>query len=331
MARHRRSADLVPSSSATTALIAPQTQTRWDIPHAAWFSLMGIGGGVFLLARSLALEMRLGMWIGLPVIDLISFFAIAVGGLILIADLGRPWRFVRAVMRPGTSWISRGAVADFIFLVVGGALVAPGVRLGGRTPLAWLPWDAAGTTPTGRTLEWVAMLSAAVVIFYAGQVLADGTAIPYWRSPAIPIQFVLSSLATSVAILMVLHTVMGDRVPRAEPAILVVALALLLVAIGWHLQSDATAPGKAESVHALLHGGFRWPFLAGVVAGGTAMPLLAGGVAIVSPSTRDAIGVLALICTVAGGFGLRLLTLRAGIYAPLPAFGSMAAKAFVTR
>jgi formate-dependent nitrite reductase membrane component NrfD len=331
MARHRRSPDLVPSPAATTVLIAPQLQRRWDVPHATWFSLMGIGGGVFLVSRLLALEMRLGVWVGLPVVDLISFAAIAIGGLILIVDLGRPMRFARAVMRPGTSWISRGAIADFIFLLVGGALIAPGLRLGDVTPLAWLPWDAAAAGTVGRALEWVALLSAAVVIFYAGQVLADGTAIPYWRSPAIPLQFVLSSLATSVAIVMVLHTANGDRIPAAEPGMLVVFLALLLVAVGWHLRSDAAAPGKTESLDMLLRGAFRWPFLAGVVAAGTAVPMLVAGVSAAWPATRDAAGMIALVCTTVGGFGLRLITLRVGIYAPLPAFGSMAAKAFAAR
>ena len=330
MARHR-SARLVPASGPTTALIGPQLQSRWDVPHATWFSLMGIGGGVFMVSRLLALEMQLGLWLGLPVVDLVSFLAIAVGGLILVADLGRPLRFVRAVMRPGTSWISRGAIADFIFLVAGGALIAPALRLGERTPLAWLPWDAAGGGSAGRALEWIALLSAAVVIFYAGQVLADGTAIPYWRSPAIPIQFVLSSLATSVAVVMVMQTSNGRAIADGELWTLLVLLALLLATVGWHLRTDRTRPGKAESLDALLRGPFRWPFLAGVLAGGAVLPLVAAAVALMWPAARDAAGVLALACTTVGGFGLRLVTLRVGIYPPLPAFGSLAAKTLFAR
>jgi hypothetical protein len=97
-------------------------------------------------------------------VDLLSFVVIAVGGLILVADLGRPLRFIRAVMKPGTSWISRGAIADFIFLVTGGILVLPDLTIGAARPLAWLPWDATGSTVGGQVIEVVALLSAAVVL-----------------------------------------------------------------------------------------------------------------------------------------------------------------------
>jgi hypothetical protein len=175
------------SAAVQAPLIEPQVQQHWDIPHATWFTLMGVGGGIFLLARLLGIEHRLGIWLGLPVVDLVSFVVIGPGGLVLIWTLGRPLRVLRAVMKPGTSWISRGAIADFVFLVVGGVLILPGLTLGGGTPFAWLPWDPWASNATGKAMEALALLSAAVVIFYAGQVLADGTAIPYWRSPAIPI------------------------------------------------------------------------------------------------------------------------------------------------
>lgn len=300
-------------------LIGPRVQTRWDVPHATWFTLMGVGGGVFLLSRLADLETRLGTWLGLPVVDLVSFVAIAVGGLILIADLGRPLRFVRAIARPGTSWIARGAVADFVFLAAGGVLVLPGLQIGSAAPFAWLPWDPGASGGAGRAIEVVALLSAAVVIFYAGQVLADGTAIPYWRSPAVPIQFVLSSLATSTAIVMVMGTLNGQPVAPGQLGLLVVFLALLLAAVVWHLRADATVPGKAESLQWLLRGRFRGPFLGGVVAGGTVLPILLGLLGLASPPLRDLAGVAALLCTLPAGFALRLITLRVGIFPPLTA------------
>src|SRR5919197_1229698 len=111
-------------------VLEPKVQRVWDIPHATWFTLMGLGGGLFIVTRVLGLEGKLGLWLGMPAADLVSFLAIAVGGLILIADLGRPMRFVRAVVNARTSWISRGAIADFVFLIVGGLLVVPALRVG---------------------------------------------------------------------------------------------------------------------------------------------------------------------------------------------------------
>jgi formate-dependent nitrite reductase membrane component NrfD len=307
-------APFTPGAAGRAALLAPRVQTRWDVPHATWFSLMGIGGGIFLLSRLLGLEMRLGLLLGLPVVDLVSFLAIAAGGLILVADLGRPWRFVRAVARPGTSWISRGAIADFVFLVVGTVLVIPALRIGAATPLAWLPWDAAGHGAAGRAMEAVALVSAAIVIFYAGQVLADHSAIPYWRSPLVPVQFVLSSFATSMTVIMVMETLADEPIPTGQLWVLLGSLSILGVSLVAHVRTRAGAPGKAESVDWLLRGRYRGPFLGLVVVVGVVVPGVLAAVGLGWPAARDAVGVLALVGTVVGGFALRLVTLRVGIY-----------------
>jgi formate-dependent nitrite reductase membrane component NrfD len=302
-----------------TPLIPSQLQTRWDVHHATWFTLMGVGGGVFLISRLLGLEMRLGLALGVPIVDIVSFVAIAVGGLILVADLGRPFRVLGALLRPRTSWISRGAIADFIFLVAGAALVLPGLRLGTATPFASLPWDAAANGAVGRTIEVFALVSSAIVIFYAGQVLADHSAIPYWRSPAVPIQFVLSSLAISTATVMVLEAVAREPIGGAELGLLGVSLVSLAVAVLVHLRRDVSAPGKRESLDLLLRGRLRRPFLVGVIAVGMVLPLALVLVALTAPSLRPAIAVVTLASTAAGGFYLRLFTLRAGFYAPVHA------------
>src|SRR5262249_58985948 len=111
-----------------------------------------VGGGIFLLSRLLRLERGLGVWLGLPIVDLVSFAVISVGGLLLIWSLGRPLRFLRAVLKAGTTWISRGAIADFVFMVLGGALVLPGLTLAGARPFAWVPWDPGAATPLGRLI-----------------------------------------------------------------------------------------------------------------------------------------------------------------------------------
>lgn len=300
-------------------LIDARPQHHWGAPHATWFTLMGVGGGIFVLARLLGLEEQLGLWLGVPVVDVLSFVVIAVGGVVLVSTLGRPLRVLRALARPGTSWISRGAIADFVFLVTGTLLVLPALRLAGAAPFAWLPWQASPEGAIGYGVEAVAMLSAVVVIYYAGQVLADSNAIPYWHSPAIPLQFVLSSLAVSIATVMVLEALAGVPIGATEPALLLAFLVLLLAAIVAHVRTGATASGKAESVALLLRGRLRGAFLGVVVVAGTLVPLALALVALALPPARAAIALVALITTLAGGFALRLLTLRAGFYAPIRA------------
>lgn len=297
-------------------LIPAELQEEWDIYHATWFTLMGVGGGVFLLARLLDIESRLGIWLGLPVVDLVSFVVIGVGGLVLIWSLGRPLRFLRALLKPGSSWISRGAIADFIFLVAGGVLILPGLTLGGATPFAGLPWDPWATDAAGKTMEILALVSSAVVIIYAGLVLADKAAIPFWNSPAIPIQFMLSSLAMSMACVMLLETMNSEPIAAPQFWLLFGFLALLLAAIIWHLMTKKSAPGRAESLER-LHTKFRWPFLGGVVTAGTILPMVLAVVGVAYEPARNAIGIVCLFSTVFGGFALRLITLRVGFFPPV--------------
>jgi formate-dependent nitrite reductase membrane component NrfD len=277
---------------------------------------MGIGGGIFLLARLLGIERRLGVWLGLPVVDIVSFVVIGVGGLVLVWSLGRPWRMLRAVLKPGTSWISRGAIADFVFVVAGGLLVLPGLTLGSVRPFAWLPWDPWATTAAGKALEIAGLLSAAVVIVYAGLVLADKAAITFWQSRLIPTQLVLSSIATSAATIMVMEVLNGAPIDTLECVLLAVSLALLLLAVAAHLVRDRTRPGKAESL-ARLFGRYRVLFLAVVIGAGVLLPGLLAIVGALVPASRPAVGIACFVLTLAGGFFLRLVTLRVGYFPPV--------------
>jgi formate-dependent nitrite reductase membrane component NrfD len=297
-------------------MMAAQLQHEWDLYHATWFTLMGIGGGIFLLARLLRIEQRLGIVFGLPLVDLISFVVIGVGGLVLIWSLGRPLRMLRAVLKPGTSWISRGAIADFIFVAAGGLLVLPGLTFGGTRPFAWLPWDPWATTPVGKVLEIIGLLASAVVIVYAGLVLADKAAITFWRSWAIPAQFVLSSLAMSMATLMVMEALNRAPIDTIQCLLLAKFLALLLLTIAWHLVTDRRRPGKAEALQRLSTT-YCYAFFGGVVGAGTVLPMLLAIAGVVAPSDRAAIGIACFVCTVAGGFFLRLFTLRVGYFPPI--------------
>ncbi len=297
-------------------MMAAQLQHEWDLYHATWFTLMGIGGGIFLLARLLRVERNLGIVFGLPLVDLISFVVIGVGGLVLIWSLGRPLRMLRAVLKPGTSWISRGAIADFIFVAAGGLLVLPGLDLGGAKPFAWLPWDPWATTMTGKVFEIVGLLSSAIVIVYAGLVLADKAAITFWRSWAIPAQLVLSSLAMSMATIMVMETLNRAPIDTIQCLLLAKFCALLLLTIAWHLVTDRRKPGKVEALDRLWVR-YGYAFFAGVIGAGTIVPMLLAIAGVIAPSDRAGLGVACFVSTVAGGFFLRLFTLRVGYFPPI--------------
>ena len=294
-----------------------RTQRVWDINHAVWFTLMGVGGGVFLAGRILNLTEGLGALLGIPTVDVVSFLAIAIGGAILVADLGRPLQAWRAFVNVRTSWISWGAWSDLIFLVVAGVLVLPALSLGGAEPFSGLGWDPHGGDSAGLALEIVAGVAAVVVMTYAGAVLARPRAIPYWNSPAVPLQFLLSSAAMSVAVVMLIEVIVDEPVSTGQMVLLAVLTAALLVATVAHLLTRTTVPGKKESLDRLLRGRYRNLFCGFVLAAGTALPLVLALAGAASSDARDALVVISCVLLVSSGFWLRLITLRVGIFPPV--------------
>ena len=294
-----------------------RTQRVWDLNHAVWFTLMGVGGGVFLAGRILNLTEGLGYLLGIPTVDVVSFVAIAVGGAILVVDLGRPLQFWRAFANVRTSWISWGAWSDLVFLVVAGLLVLPALSLAGSEPFSGLGWDPHGNDGGGLALEVVAGVAAVVVMTYAGAVLARPRAIPYWNSPAVPLQFLLSSAAMSVALVMLIEVIAGEPVSAGQMVLLGVLTAALTVAVVVHLRTRSDAPGKVQSLQRLLRGRHRFVFVWVVCLAGTVLPAVLAFVGAGAEDARDALAVICCVLLVPGGFLLRLITLRVGIYPPV--------------
>ncbi|MFN8035136.1 MAG: DmsC/YnfH family molybdoenzyme membrane anchor subunit [Acidimicrobiia bacterium] len=298
-------------------VLGPKTQRVWGVNHAIWFTLMGIGGGVFLVARVLGVTTDLGQVLGLPVVDVVSFVTIAIGGLVLIADLGRPLQAWRAFRNVKASWISWGAWADLVFLTFAGLLMLPDLTVNDSTPFSGLGWDSAASGGTGRVMLVAASIAAVVVMVYAGAVLARPRSIPYWHSVAVPFQFLFSSLATATATVLLLVVLDGRDVTSGQALALAGSSAVLLAAMVVHLSTHKDAPGKKESIDRLVRGSSRATFVFVTLLAGTALPAVLALVGAVAEGARNGLVVIALPLLVVGGFFLRLDTLRAGIYPPI--------------
>ena len=294
-----------------------KTQRVWRARHATWFTFMGIGGSVFLLARFLGLLEELGTFLGMPVVELVSFGAIAIGGAILISYMTHPLRMFRTFSNWRQSWISIGAFAEVIFLTAGGLIILPDLELGSSTPFSGLPWDSHATSGSGRALVIVAGITAAFIMFYAGIVLAAPRAIPYWHSPAVPLQFLFSSLAMGMAVLMFLAVVNDEPIEGSWFILTAAFIALLGVTIVWHLSTKRDEPGKSHSLERLTRGRYRFRFLGGVILLGTVLPFVLSIVGAAAEGSRDVISVIVAVLLLAGNFGLRLYTLRVGIFPPV--------------
>jgi len=240
-----------------------QLQTEWNWLIAVYLFLGGVGAGAYTIAAinglmgdGLELSTTIGLWISFP--------ALGIGSLALLADLGQPAKAVYAGMKPGTSWIARGFWIISIFMVLSFI----------HTMLHQFA-NAAGTT-------LVAVLSVVTVVFavgtmaYTGILLGASKGMPFWNSGIVPVVFVISAIVTGHFTIMLGVTVFGDaaviggemRTMAGEAAAFVVLEALAIV---FFLQAAFKRPDSRESAERILAKRY---FVVGYFVLGLAAPLV---------------------------------------------------------
>jgi len=243
-----------------------QIQTEWGWLVAIYLFLGGVGGGAYTIAavnsflgEALERSTVVGLWISFP--------ALIVGSLCLVADLGSPSRTILAGMKPGTSWIARGFWIISLFMVLAFAhtvlllFTETGASAGGQTLI--------------KAIAIAGIVCAVLTMAYTGILLGVSKGITFWRSGAVPVVFVVSALVTghfAIMIGLVLFnagatTMAALRPMGAEAAVLVV---VEIMAIAFFLQAAWKLPDPRESAERLLANPL---FVVGYVLGGLIAPL----------------------------------------------------------
>jgi formate-dependent nitrite reductase membrane component NrfD len=299
-------------------IMEPKIQNVWGNQHATWFTFMGIGGALFINRMLLGIE--LGRIWGMTWADILSLVLIGVGGLILIADLGKPLRLLRAFLNPRTSWISVGAICDFIFLGFAGLWTLADLEIPGVLSLTGLPWHGNGAL--GLAFQVIAALAAVVVIVYPGLVLASSPSIPFWNNAMIPMQFLVTAFATAVGFGLVYAAVASVDATTLTTWLAITAVLLvasLFLQIGHVLNGQYSHIAGKFSVRRLVAGDLQLVYLGGVILAGTIVPLalvaygLVAGPAGMATTAAAVAGVLIVI----GNWLSKHTVIRAGAYAPL--------------
>ena len=247
----------------------------------------GIAGGLYL--ASLYFDSLLGMFI--------AWLLAMATGLSDMAHLSKPMRFWRILLKPKTSWISRGFILIWLFL--GFTLIQ----------LALSYW-APGTAET--VFKVFAGILAFGVAIYSGFVVSYVSAIKLWNSAIIPILFVVAGAAGGLAILLL--TSLGDTALGAEIAnaarIVLVGYAVFVVVYLWVATYESTA--ARDSVMRIIRGNIAPVFWLGVILLGIVIPVI-----VLFTSTASAALIIAAVCAIVGGVALRYVILKAGVYSPL--------------
>ncbi len=201
----------------------------------------------------------IGLWIGFP--------ALAIGSICLLADLGSPTRAILAGMKPGTSWMARGFWIISVFMIL--AFVHFVLHL----------FTGASSSDGGRSV--LNAISVAGIVFavgtmaYTGILLSASKGIPFWRSGAVPVVFVVSALVTGHFTIMLGMPLGLGGSEMAEPLRIMALEAAVLVgmevlAILFFLQAAFSRPDPRESAERILR---KRSFVVGYFLLGLGVPL----------------------------------------------------------
>lgn len=264
----RRSGPLAGREHETYHGVPPIKQAPFDMPHIpAYFWVGGIAAGSWLAATA-------EEWAGEDDRDVVragrylTAGSVVTGTALLIADLGRPERFLHMlrVFRP-TSAMSLGSWALALFGAFAGAnallQAAEDGLLGDRPILTRLSSGQAG-----RLAHLLGLPAALFVGSYTG-VLLTSTASPSWarRALILPPLFTASAVANGLAAVDLVLEAMGGsrsgtarRLSRAQVAALGTEAALEIASSreSKKLPSSEREPPKSRAL--------RWAALAGMAA-----------------------------------------------------------------
>jgi len=263
--------------------------------------VVGVAGGTWLF--SLWYADRLGL--------ALAFLLAGLGGILHLANLGRPARFWKMVLHFRTSWISRGFFGLSVFLV--GALLylvplyLPGFLWGGDSPIAAIGYV-------------MAIVGTLTLIGYMGFVYTASKGIPFWNSPLHPALYVTYALRGGIAGLLLALALGGSGVDSLNNLLLlwigITALVILFFGLEVHGALTSGNAAAKRSVHELFAGRVAVYFYGGTLALGLVIPAWLAWAGLNGPLTLGAMVVLALASAM-GDFFMKYSTIRAGVFLPV--------------
>ncbi|OGA70875.1 MAG: hypothetical protein A3F77_08970 [Betaproteobacteria bacterium RIFCSPLOWO2_12_FULL_67_28] len=243
-------------------------QSFWDYRAAMNFFLGAMASGLAIVAwlAHLAGAMDAGT---LRSVNLIAAAVMAVGLFFVFLKIGRKARFIRVLMRPQSSWMTRETWCVGVFY----------------------PAVAAGTLWPHPALDLLAALAALGFLICQGRMVYASKGIATWRTPLVPWMLVATGLFEGLGLLSVAAALGAGQ--GVAPWVSVAALApagLVLAAVNAALWRRYRTTAKAMGIgplsrrdlaaisptlHVLGHAAPALLFALGLMTG-TAAPMLAG-------------------------------------------------------
>lgn len=257
--------------TAAAAIVAYDVPHKapWDWRVSAYTWTKSVAAGGYLLQAALSL-FGAGAAPGWSLAaNLLSLIFLGITGILLIADLKHPERFLNILLRPQwRSWLARGA---YIITGYGAVLTADVVAR-----LLGLPAAVTGA------LQVVGIPLAIMTAIYTAFLFAQAKGRDLWQNPTLPLHLFAQCVMAGAAALLVLGAFVGGGA-AAAPALawslggsLAVHLALALSeAVIPHVTRDA-----ARAARQMLKGAYQGYYWGSVAIGALALAAAAGGFAV---------------------------------------------------
>lgn len=294
---------------------------NWGLPVALDLFFAGLGAGAFAIASAMHLTRKeeynkianIGVYI--------APWPVILGVILLIADLGRPFRFWELVFKRGAgilmfgkdSVMSIGVWLLIIFICI--SLIYAVLTLI-KLPILSEP-------EFYRLIGIVGLVFAVLVVVYTG-VLLSATSNPLWRSWILPPIFVLSAFTSGSAACIFFLSIIAMYNNKTDPAItklermnstlilcqLIAILIFIVTKLGIRHPSELSESG-VSAMKLMIGSGYGVLWWVGVIGLGLVFPLVSGIKH--NPHRKPSTSMfIVLFFLLFGGFGLRYVILMAG-------------------
>lgn len=181
-------------------------QTFWDFRAAMNFTMGGMSTGLVIVATLAHFFAGLSET-ALLYLNVAGGIGMAVGLFFVFLEIGRKLRFLRVLMRPQSSWMTRETYAVAIFY--------PAL-------LADLIWPSAA-------LHLLVALAALIFLYCQGRILHAAKGIPAWRDDLIPTMLILTGLLEGAGLVAIAMGVATTIVAPSAAAVAILGSALAVI------------------------------------------------------------------------------------------------------
>jgi formate-dependent nitrite reductase membrane component NrfD len=275
-------------------LIGYQQQQEWAWLIATAFFLGGIGGGLFMI--SFFSDFKLGALVGILTVGIGKTAA-------HLLYLGKPLRFLRAVVGWKTSWISRGILGMAGFCLLGAVYVAPYIHI------SFVPNGVA------HAFGIAALPFAFLMMFYDGFVLKASKGIRFWDSYMMPVLMLFYATLGGITVTLALEVLANEATTKRLEWVEIALLVVNLVLIGFYVFSAQVRGAASELAARLLRQERMGRVFLLAIAVGFGCTLVLAVVSVVTHS--GATMAVAALTDLFGHFFVLFAILRVGIHAPI--------------